>query len=270
MFTVAFIGPDGAGKTTVCQQVKLRAHRPARYIYMGINPAASNVMLPSTWLMMRLRQALGTDRHYGGPRDHNRKKGAPKGIARRTISVAKSFCWLGNMLGEQWFRQLYAKYQVLRRRLVLFDRHYLFDYYAYDIEGKGGERRLARRVHGYLLDRLYPRPHLVILLDAPAESLYDRKHEGSVELLRQRRRDYYALRSLVSEFHVVDSTQPLEEVVDQVASIINGYGRRVCRAEWQDIEARAGRAVRTAGSERWQLPTYSSKSPVSLASEDPL
>ena len=47
-FSVALIGADGAGKTTVGRMLEQRSTLPVRYLYMGLNPAASNRMLPTT------------------------------------------------------------------------------------------------------------------------------------------------------------------------------------------------------------------------------
>jgi hypothetical protein len=37
-----------------------------------------------------------------------------------------------------------------------------------------------------MLEHFYPKPNLVIYLDAPAEMLFARKKEGTIELLEQR------------------------------------------------------------------------------------
>ena len=54
--------------------------------------------------------------------------------------------------------------------------------------------RCLRRIHGYNLRRLYPRPDLVILLDAPAEVFFARKGEGTLESIESRRQEYLAQR----------------------------------------------------------------------------
>ena len=59
----------------------------------------------------------------------------------------------------------------------------MFDYYAHDISNTDPARPLRHRLHGVFLDRWYPRPDLVIFLDAPAEVLFARKHEGTIPLL---------------------------------------------------------------------------------------
>src|SRR5690606_16626163 len=50
VFTVALIGPDGAGKSTISRKVVEMLDIPAKYLYMGVNLEASNLMLPTTRL----------------------------------------------------------------------------------------------------------------------------------------------------------------------------------------------------------------------------
>ena len=48
MVTVALIGADGAGKTSVARALERSRDLPIKYLYMGINTEASNHMLPTT------------------------------------------------------------------------------------------------------------------------------------------------------------------------------------------------------------------------------
>src|SRR5205807_7090738 len=95
---------------------------------------------------------------------------------------------------------------------------------AADIAG-GSSRSLARRIHGLILERVYPKPDLVIYLDAPAEVLFARKGEGTIESLQQRRLEYLAMGSLIPHFAVVDGTQSQEEVAGKVAALIEQFHR---------------------------------------------
>jgi len=47
MFSVALIGPDGAGKTTLTAQLQQWATIPVKCLYMGVNIEASNHALPT-------------------------------------------------------------------------------------------------------------------------------------------------------------------------------------------------------------------------------
>jgi thymidylate kinase len=222
-FTVALIGPDGAGKTTVARRVEELLPTPVKYLYMGVNPDSSNYLLPSTRLVHALRRARGARPDTAGPRDSSRPDGAaPKGRLRRTLRSGRSFVRLGNRLAEEWHRALVAFLHRRRGSIVVFDRHFFADYYAYDISTKP-RRSASRRVHGFVLSRLYPRPDLVIYLDAPAEILLERKGEGTLESLERRRGEYLELGKILQGFSIVDASRPLDMVTRDVADVISAF-----------------------------------------------
>lgn len=223
MFSVALIGPDGAGKTTVGRQLEKRLPLPVKYIYMGVSTDSSNVMLPTTRLMHKLKRAAGGKPDIAGPPDPNRVKKKPKGLVKRTLAEGRAMLRLANRLSEEWYRQGLAWSYQRRGNIVLFDRHFFSDYYAYDIAQEGRQRDLAQRIHGYMLKRFYPKPDLVIYLDAPAAVLYARKGEGSIEALERRRQDYLQLRHQVKNYAVVDAAQPQEQVVQEVVALISNF-----------------------------------------------
>jgi hypothetical protein len=225
MVTVALVGPDGAGKSTVARRVVASLPFPARRVYMGVNLEASSTMLPTTRLALAVKHARGgrrdmTGRIGSGPGDPaQRKHGMVAGL-RSSLRMA-------NWIAEEWYRQAIAAFYQRRGRVVVFDRHFFCDYYAHDVaDGRTG-RPLASRVHGYNLRRLYPRPDLVVLLDAPAEVLHARKGEGTVESIEARRQEYLAQAGLFRQFVVVDARQPTDAVVDEVRDRIVEFVRGV-------------------------------------------
>lgn len=226
-FTVALIGPDGAGKTTVARHLEMRLAMPVKYVYMGVNPDSSNYLLPTTRAVHALRRFRGTKPDTSGPRDSRRPDRAPpRSSVRRALRSGRSFIRLANRLAEEWHRALVASRHRRRGSIVVFDRHFLADYYAYDVSLSAQPRRSAsRRFHGFVLSRLYPRPDLVIYLDAPAEILLERKGEGTLESLERRRREYLELGHVLREFVVVDATRPLETVTSEVAAMIAAFSK---------------------------------------------
>ena len=56
-FTLALIGPDGAGKTTVARRLAEVLPLPVTYLYMGVSPESSNLLLPTTRLVHAIRRA---------------------------------------------------------------------------------------------------------------------------------------------------------------------------------------------------------------------
>jgi thymidylate kinase len=224
MVTVALVGPDGAGKSTVARRVVASLPFPARRVYMGVNLEASSTMLPTTRLALAVKHARGgrrdmTGRIGSGPGDPaQRKHGMVAGL-RSSLRMA-------NWIAEEWYRQAIAAFYQRRGRVVVFDRHFFCDYYAHDVaDGRTG-RPLASRVHGYNLRRLYPKPDLVVMLDAPAEVFFERKGEGSIETLELRRQEYLAQAGLFKRFVIVDARQSPDAVVadvrDRIAEFVRG------------------------------------------------
>jgi thymidylate kinase len=222
-FTVALIGPDGAGKTTIARQLEQLLPLPVKYVYMGVNPASSNYLLPTTRAVHAVRRLRGAKPDTSGPRDSRRPDRAPsRGSAKHALRTGRSFLRLGNRLAEEWHRVLVASLHRRRGSIVVFDRHFFADYYAYDVSAKP-RRSASRRVHGFVLSRLYPRPDLVIYLDAPAEILLERKGEGTLESLERRRREYLELGKILQQFAVVDASRPLDMVTRDVADVIAAF-----------------------------------------------
>ncbi len=223
MVSIALIGPDGAGKTTVSKQLEHAFPMPVKYVYMGINPDASNHMLPTTRLIIQIKRLLGRSTAKGGPRDPNQVQTKRRGVGKRLLSSIKTGVSLTNRIAEEWFRQGLAWYYQQRGYLVLFDRHYFSDYYSYDVMTAAQPRTLSRRIHGFMLSRVYPKPHLVIYLDAPAEVLFARKGEGTISLLEERRKAYLQMAELVPAFRVIDATQSIEAVTQEAQNVILQY-----------------------------------------------
>ena len=226
MFTVALIGPDGAGKTTIGREIEQVLSIPIKYVYMGINLEASNLVLPTTRLVLEVKRALGKRPDMSGPPDPTRTKSRPKGGIKGLFASLKSGLRLVNRLSEEWFRQFVVWFYQSRGYVVLFDRHFFFDYYFHHVVNTEVERSLSDRLHGFFLERLYPRPDLVICLDAPAEVLFLRKGEGTVALLESRRQEYLHLQDVVKNFVKVDVTKPKDEVVREVADVIMRFSSR--------------------------------------------
>ena len=237
-FTVALIGCDGAGKTTVARELEQSSGLPVRYLYMGVSAESSNRQLPTTRLANAMKRSRGAaivdhgppDRDDAGPSDGvDARAAAPaartaRQRARRSVRAGLR---LANRLAEEWYRQGLAQTYRARGAIVVFDRHFLADYHAYDVAGSG--RSLSRRVHGWMLSRAYPRPDLVVFLDAPPEVLHRRKGEGTLRSLARRRADYLDLAGtsgMGGEFAIVSATQPLPDVVGEVAGLIRDYAER--------------------------------------------
>jgi thymidylate kinase len=226
MTTVALIGADGSGKTTVAKSLATVLPYPVRYLYMGVSTDSSNVMLPTTRIARRLKRAFGAPPDTAGPPTHDAiaARRRPRSLPRRVLRAGRAALRLGNRAAEEWYRQLVAWRWQRQGAIVIYDRHFFIDYHAYDVTG-AHDRSIEQRIHGLLLSRL-PKPDLVVYLDAPGEVLKARKGEGTVEALEQRRVEYRAIASIVPRFVEVDATGPVDAVVRAVAdSILDAVDR---------------------------------------------
>ena len=217
--TVALVGADGAGKSTVSDLLR-RADLPApvKTIYMGVNLEASSLMLPTTRLLLAAKRARGGRPDLVASRLQPPDQPATA-VSRDWRQGARDSARMSVWMLEEWLRQLVANVYSARGYIVVFDRHFFADYYHADVAA-GDRRGLVGRLHGWMLTHAYPKPSLVICLDAPAEVLYLRKPESSVEWLEQRRRQYLSLADVVPVLEVVDADRPLEVVTDDVVQRI--------------------------------------------------
>jgi thymidylate kinase len=214
--TVALIGSDGAGKSTVAREVVRRLPIPSGYLYMGVNLEASPVMLPTT------RLALAIKRRRGGRSDmtvgHNEPGGGggPLGSIRRLVRMV-------NWLAEETYRAALARRIQRTPAVVVFDRHFFCDYYANAIAPTTSPRSLDTRIHGWVLKHWYPRPQLTLFMDAPPEVLVARKAGDSIERVAKRREEYLALADVLPAFQVVDANRPVEVVAEDVVARIVAF-----------------------------------------------
>lgn len=220
-FTIALIGPDGAGKTTVAEKLQHGLPFPIRYLYMGVSIESSNVTLPTSRLIAYLKKKLGLRRvppHVDPATLANRGR-SRGGWVRALLRFA-------NRSAEEWYRQFVAWSYTHRGDVVLFDRHFVFEYEpGAGVEGESSFDRL----HRWCIDALYPRPDLVICLDAPAEVLYARCHEYSIPYLAKRRESFLRQRNRVDHFVTVDVTESAEAVEREVLRQILSFADK----RWQ-------------------------------------
>lgn len=190
---VAFLGPDGSGKSTVAERVTRDlqpAFRHTRIIHLR----------PS--LCPRTGSGPVTDPHGQPPRN------VP-------ASIAKIFYWWGEtLLG--WLADIQPAR--VHSTFVAFDRFYhdlVADPKRYRFSGP---LALAR-----LMGRLLPQPDIFLILDLPAEVARERKPEIPLEQALVLRERYQALGESLPNTHLVDASRPLEEVIQEVEQVILDY-----------------------------------------------
>ena len=185
---IVFLGPDGSGKSSVIAPVSQQLTQAFRRVeYRHLSPRRKPAVVAETQIV--------TDPH-AKPR---------RGLIG---SLAKLLhFWSGYQIGSLFW--LYPRY--VCSTLVIFDRYYhdlLADPARYRY---GASLALAR-----LLGRWLPQPDLIFILDAPAAVLQARKQEVTPSESARQRTAYRALAHEFRHASVIDTTQPLEQVVSQV------------------------------------------------------
>jgi thymidylate kinase len=202
---VALLGVDGAGKSTVMARVAsdLSPAFPATKLYHR-RPLAS---------IRRWRE-----RSYVGTEDESKHiiDTHAQPYRNRAASLAKLAFWWADYMFLGYIADIFPR--LVDSTLVLFDRYY-YDLLVYPKRYRyGGPLSLA-----HFVGQLIPRPHLVILLDAPPEVIQDRKQEVSSEETARQREAYLQLVEKMPNGHVVDASKPLSDVITEVEGIVLDY-----------------------------------------------
>ena len=213
---VTFLGTDGAGKSTVTARVE----QDLAPVFSSTKRYHRPVASPLRW-MKRYRTGSRSGGHVGASAvdlDAQSAQPDPPGKPPHNlpVSLLKLGLWWADFTVFGYLLDVYPR--LVESTFVLLDRYYhdlLVHPHGYRY---GGPLWIAR-----LVGRFVPRPHLVILLDAPAEVIQARKPELPFEETARQREAYLGVVEGLSNAHVVDTSQPLDAVVDEAERIILEY-----------------------------------------------
>jgi len=224
MFSVALIGGDGAGKTTIANAVIHSSGLPMKYLYMGLSTRSSNVALPTSRLILFLKQQLYKKKVQNSTTHlRNDMPASQLEYSENTHGwVWNTFRFL-NRLAEAYYRQIISINYQLHGNVVVYDRHFFFDTAPGAINSQNQKLLLLDRLFFWLMSHWYPRPTLTIFLDAAPDLLYQRKEEATPEYLEQQRKVYMEQGKKLVHFIRVDASQPLEKVLSEVLHYIQDF-----------------------------------------------
>lgn len=207
---IAFLGPDGAGKTTVGEAYRQRLSTmfyAANHRCFHWRPR----LLPAPGEVVGKRSVTNdvTQPHAQPLRGH-------------ASSLLRFAYFAADYLLGHWAR---VRPVLAKNGLVTFDRYYqdfLVDPLRYRLRIS---TRLIRMV-GHLV----PQPAMIFVLDAPAEMLHARKQELTISEIEHQRSSLKDMAAQEPSATIVDVSRDVESIVDDLERLTLAYlDRRNCR-----------------------------------------
>lgn len=224
MFTIALIGGDGAGKTTIANELIATLPWQVKYLYMGQSTISGNSALPTTKIarFFKFRMHKKTSKDEVGEIQPAKPTSNELHYSKKPRNWIWKVARLLNRLLEAYWRQMLTFFYCIRGYMVLYDRHILFDA-APKNPSSIKMSKILDRLEYIIFHNFLPQPDLVIFLDAPAEVLYRRKGEATIKHLNSRREAILGQARHINNFVRIDASLPIEQVLAEVVSQINYY-----------------------------------------------
>lgn len=208
--SVAFLAPDGGGKSTIIRGITESCS--------GCFTAVSYFHFRPEWLKNMGQIHIV---HPTQERCVNREPGTepPPNAAPHDVklqSKLKSFVrfmyYNVDFILGTWF-----KINPLKRKnhLVIFDRYY-YDYFADTIRYKYDlSQKLIRWVAQFI-----PRPDIVFILDADTEVIWNRKREVPMKEVARQREVYASILDMGFNARRINVDRSISEIIEEVTQII--------------------------------------------------
>lgn len=198
--SIAFIAPDGAGKSTVIEQIK----ETCSGSFYGVEKC---------YFRPRLFKNLGSYNRFN-PSEEIKENKNPHDIKLngKFKSILRFMFYnfdflLGTIL-------IIDKYKI-KKKLVVFDRYY-YDYYA-------DMRRYQYSISKKWVDCfrfMIPEPNIVFILDAPSSVIRKRKEELTVEEIEKQRTSFINASKKIKNVVIIDANKDIDVIVNEITEII--------------------------------------------------
>jgi hypothetical protein len=191
---------------------------------MGLSTQSSNFALPTSRLILILKRRSYKKRvqSSGGTLPEHITSDQLEYLQTKRGSIWVSVRFI-NRLAEAGYRQIISLYYQLHGYVVVYDRHFLFEAALDGVQSDVEKKSRLDRLYYWILSNLFPKPGLVIFLDAPVEVLYERKKETTPAFLTKQRGAYLEQGKKHKNFIRVDATQTIDKVLEEVTQHIKEF-----------------------------------------------
>ena len=208
--SVAFIAPDGAGKSTIINRVK----ETVSGSFYGVN---------LYYMRPHLFKNLG---HYNklNPTEEVATNDNPHGVVCDGVFKSAVRFFFYN-LDFQLGTLLKINRKKINKQLVIFDRYY-YDYFA-------DMKRYKYSLPAWFpvaFEWMIPKPDMVFVLDGNPEVLYERKKELPISELEKQCSAFHQLAQNRKHFYAINVNRDVDKIVDEITeTILREMARRTSR-----------------------------------------
>ncbi|MBR3133123.1 MAG: hypothetical protein IKG42_03515 [Clostridia bacterium] len=200
--SIAFLAPDGAGKSTIIEKIQ----NPVSGSFYGIK---------NYYFRPHIFKNLGA---YKPINPTIEEKTNPDPHGKKANGFIKSFVRFMFYNIDFFFGNLIKIIpEKISKNLIIFDRYY-YDYY---VDMKRFQYNMPSRIP-HFFSWLISKPNIVFVLDAPAEVIYNRKKELDISEIERAREEYRKI-AIKNNFRIIDVNRDIQTITDDVTMQILGY-----------------------------------------------